>query len=182
MWLDAFVLFCSHHIQPVSQLASPIQPAVNHHWQPAEQHPNNQLPAPQPLQALTRDCKNSTACSPEHTPCGVIATILASHYMTSHHLPHHTKCAVQVKQQADAQEAFELQCMGDERHSRWEAERAALAALHAKEQAAARKKAATALLEAQLCMQQELDRHARRHQVEAWWFALSMRCTSLHLP
>jgi hypothetical protein len=75
--------------------------------------------------------------------------------------------AQQVKQQADQQELLELQCWDAEKLGKWELERAGLAAQHAREQAAADKKVASALLEAQLVQQQELEHLTRRFQVGA---------------
>jgi hypothetical protein len=72
---------------------------------------------------------------------------------------------VQVKQQADQQELLELQCFDADKLSKWEGERAALAAQHAREQGAADKKVSSALLEAQLLQQQELEQLTRRFQV-----------------
>lgn len=71
----------------------------------------------------------------------------------------------QVKLQADQQEMLELQCFDADRLAKWEAERAAMSAQHAREQAAADKKMASALLEAQLGQQQELEQLTRRFQV-----------------
>jgi hypothetical protein len=73
--------------------------------------------------------------------------------------------AQQVKQQADQQELLELQCWDAEKLGKWELERAGLAAQHSREQAAADKKVASALLEAQLVQQQELEQLTRRFQV-----------------
>jgi len=72
---------------------------------------------------------------------------------------------VQVKRQADHQELLEQQCSDTDRLSRWEAERAALAAQHGREQQAADKKMSSALLEAQLSQQQEMEQLTRRFQV-----------------
>jgi hypothetical protein len=70
-----------------------------------------------------------------------------------------------VKQQADQQELLELQCWDAEKLSKWELERAALSAQHAREQAAADKKVASVLMEAQLLQQQEVEQLTRRFQV-----------------
>lgn len=72
--------------------------------------------------------------------------------------------ANKVKQQADQQELLELQCWDAEKLSKWELERAALSAQHAREQAAADKKVASVLMEAQLLQQQEVEQLTRRFQ------------------
>lgn len=74
-------------------------------------------------------------------------------------------CCAQVKQQADQQELLELQCFDADKLSKWELERAGLAAQHTREQAAADKKVTSALLEAQVVQQQELEQLTRRFQV-----------------
>lgn len=70
-----------------------------------------------------------------------------------------------MKQQADQQELLELQRWDAEKLSRWELEQAALSAQHAREQAAADKKVASILMEAQLLQQQEVEQLTRRFQV-----------------
>lgn len=70
-----------------------------------------------------------------------------------------------MKQQADQQELLELQCFDADKLSKWELERAGLAAQHTREQAAADKKVTSALLEAQVVQQQELEQLTRRFQV-----------------
>lgn len=70
-----------------------------------------------------------------------------------------------MKQQADQQELLELQCWDAEKLSKWELERAALSAQHAHEQAAADKKVASILMEAQLLQQQKVEQLKRRFQV-----------------
>lgn len=75
---------------------------------------------------------------------------------------------LQVKRQADHQELLEQQCSDTDRLSRWEAERAALATQHGREQQAADKKMSSALLEAQLSQQQEMEQLTRRFQVGIW--------------
>jgi hypothetical protein len=88
------------------------------------------------------------------------------------HTPSHHN-AWQVQQQAATQEAFELHNMVSNRLARWEAESAALAALHAKEQCAFDKRAESALLAARMTEQQELKRHCRRHRVRVCQAQLS---------
>lgn len=81
------------------------------------------------------------------------------------HICLHHPCLPQVKQQADQQELLELQCFDADKLSKWELERAGLAAQHTREQAAADKKVTSALLEAQVVQQQELEQLTRRFQV-----------------